>query len=109
MSSTTSSPSPATPDGSSGSPSPSTRQPVGRALPRPVPAQPAPPPAPVRIGLAVVAALAFDVWHAIREGPWAGLTPALVFGTLVAVGVLAIYLGTVVPLRLLRPPAPRTT
>jgi hypothetical protein len=60
------------------------------------------------IGLALVAALAFDVWHAIREGPWAGLTPALVFGTLVAVGVLAIYLGTVVPLRLLRPPAPRT-
>ena len=60
------------------------------------------------IVLALVAALAFDVWHAIREGPWAGLTPALVFGTLVAVGVLAIYLGTVIPLRLLRPPAPRT-
>jgi len=59
--------------------------------------------------LALVAALAFDVWHAIREGPWAGLAPPLIFGTLVAVAVLAIYLGTVVPLRLLRPPAPTSS
>ncbi len=56
------------------------------------------------IVLAVLAAIAFDVWHAIREGPWASLTPALAFGALVAVGVLAVYLGTVIPLRLLRPP-----
>ncbi len=54
--------------------------------------------------LAVAAAIAFDVWHAIREGPWASLTPALIFGTLAAAGVLTVYLGTVVPLRLLRPP-----
>jgi hypothetical protein len=59
--------------------------------------------------LAVLAGLAFDVWHALREGPWASAAPALLFGSLIAVGVLAIYLGTVVPLRLLRPPAPRSS
>jgi hypothetical protein len=59
--------------------------------------------------LALLAGLAFDAWHAIREGPWASAAPALVFGALIAVGVLAIYLGTVVPLRLLRPPIPRST
>ena len=54
--------------------------------------------------LAVAAALAFDVWHAIREGPWISLTVPVVFGILVATGILAIYLGTLGPLRLLRPP-----
>ncbi len=55
--------------------------------------------------LAVGAAVAFDLWHAIREGPWASPSPALIFGALAGAGVLAIYLGTVIPLRLLRPPA----
>ena len=54
--------------------------------------------------LAVGAALAFVVWHAIREGPWISASVAIVFGSLIAVGVLVAYLGTVGPLRLLRPP-----
>ena len=54
--------------------------------------------------LAVGAALAFDVWHAIREGPWISLTVPVVFGILVATGILAIYLGTLGPMRLLCPP-----
>jgi hypothetical protein len=56
--------------------------------------------------LALVAAITFDVWHAIREGPWINGGVPLVFGTLIATGVLAVYLGTVIPLRLLRPPRP---
>lgn len=56
------------------------------------------------VALALAAALAFDAWHAIREGPWANATVPIVFGTLIASGVLAIYLGTLGPLRLLRPP-----
>jgi hypothetical protein len=55
--------------------------------------------------LAVAAAIAFDAWHAIREGPWASAAVAVIFGVLLASGVLAIYLGTLGPLRLLRPPA----
>ena len=54
--------------------------------------------------LAVAAAVAFVGWHAIREGPWINANIAVVFGSLVAIGVLAAYLGTVGPLRLLRPP-----
>jgi hypothetical protein len=54
--------------------------------------------------IAVAAAGAFDVWHAIREGPWASLVVPLVFGVLLGTGVLGIYLGTVGPLRILRPP-----
>ena len=57
------------------------------------------------VALAFAAALAFDAWHAIREGPWASLGAAVVFGILIASGVLAVYLGTLGPLRLLRPPA----
>ena len=53
--------------------------------------------------LAVASAAAYDVWHAIREGPWANDVAPVVFGTLLGSGVLAIYLGTVGPLRLLRP------
>lgn len=56
--------------------------------------------------LAIATAVAFDLWHAIREGPWLNGEVALLFGTLIAAGVLAIYLVTVVPLRLLRPPRP---
>jgi hypothetical protein len=55
--------------------------------------------------LAAGAAAAFDVWHTIREGPWANLVVPVVFGVLIASGILAIYLGTLGPLRLLRPPA----
>jgi hypothetical protein len=56
------------------------------------------------IALALAAAVAFDIWHVIREGPWAAIWVAVVFGTLVASGILAAYLGTLRPLRLLRPP-----
>jgi hypothetical protein len=55
--------------------------------------------------LALGAAIAFDIWHAIREGPWASAAVAVIFGVLLASGVLAMYLGTLGPLRLLRPPA----
>jgi len=58
------------------------------------------------VAVALLAAIAFDVWHAIREGPWINGQVPLVFGTLIAAGVLAVYLGTVIPLRLLRPPRP---
>jgi hypothetical protein len=54
--------------------------------------------------IAFVTAVAFDFWHAFREGPWINATVPLVVGALIAVGVLAVYLGTVFPLRLLRPP-----
>jgi hypothetical protein len=57
------------------------------------------------VALALAAAIAFDAWHAIREGPWASPGVAVMFGILMASGVLAIYLGTLGPLRLLRPPA----
>jgi hypothetical protein len=56
------------------------------------------------IALALAAGIAFDAWHAIREGPWAAPGVALIFGVLVASGVLAAYLGTLGPLRILRPP-----
>ena len=53
---------------------------------------------------AVVIAVAFVLWHALREGPWINASAALIVGTLFGAGVLAVYLGTVGPLRLLRPP-----
>jgi hypothetical protein len=52
---------------------------------------------------AVVAGLAFDVWHAIVEGPWASFPVLLLFAALTGGGVLVIYLITLVPLRLIRP------
>lgn len=52
---------------------------------------------------AVAAALAFDVWHAIIEGPWASLPVLALFATLVGGGVFVMYLITLVPLRLIRP------
>jgi hypothetical protein len=54
--------------------------------------------------LAAGAALGFVAWHAVVEGAWASPVVAVIVGTLMAAGVLGIYLGTVVPLRLLRPP-----
>lgn len=52
---------------------------------------------------ALAAALAFDVWHAIIEGPWASLPVLVLFATLVGGGVFMMYLITLVPLRLVRP------
>jgi hypothetical protein len=52
---------------------------------------------------AALAGVAFDVWHAIREGPWANLPVLLLFAALAGGGVLTIYLITLVPLRLIRP------
>jgi hypothetical protein len=54
------------------------------------------------IVLAVATAIAFDAWHVVVEGAWASPIVPLVVGTMMAIGVLGIYLGTVVPLRLLR-------
>jgi hypothetical protein len=53
---------------------------------------------------AVAAGLAFDVWHAIVEGPWGSLFALGLFAVLTAGGVLAVYLATLGPLRLIRPP-----
>jgi hypothetical protein len=55
------------------------------------------------IVLALGVAVAFDIWHAIREGPWANAVVPVIFGILLAAGVLAAWFGTVIPLRLLRP------
>ncbi|MGZ8563780.1 MAG: hypothetical protein ACXWWU_09190 [Candidatus Limnocylindria bacterium] len=52
---------------------------------------------------AALAGLAFDVWHAIVEGPWESLPVLVLFGALAGIGVLTIYLITLVPLRLIRP------
>jgi hypothetical protein len=52
---------------------------------------------------ALAAGLAFDVWHAIVEGPWASPFAVALFTMLVGGGVLVIYLATLVPLRLIRP------
>ena len=53
---------------------------------------------------AVAAGLALDVWHAIVEGPWGSLVALGLFAILTAGGVLAVYLATLGPLRLIRPP-----
>jgi hypothetical protein len=58
--------------------------------------------------LAIVTAVAFDVWHALREGPWASAGVALLFAVLLGSGVLAVWLGTVIPLRILRPQRARS-
>jgi hypothetical protein len=57
--------------------------------------------------LAVAAAIAFDIWHVVREGPWASGGVALLFAILLGSGVLAAWLGTVYPLRILRPQSAR--
>jgi hypothetical protein len=63
-----------------------------------------------RLAFGVVAALAagfaFDVWHAIVEGAWGSLLAPVLFAVLTAAGVLAVYLATLGPLRLLRPAQP---
>jgi hypothetical protein len=52
---------------------------------------------------AVAAGLAFDVWHAIVEGPWGSLFALGLFAVLTAAGVFAVYVATIGPLRLIRP------
>jgi hypothetical protein len=61
---------------------------------------------PIAFGfaVAVVAGMAYAVWHAIVEGPWASPFVVVLFATLVGAGVLAVYAATLRPLRLLRPP-----
>jgi hypothetical protein len=54
--------------------------------------------------LALMAAVLFDTWQTIVEGPWVSFVVPVVFGALISSAVLAIYLGTLGPLRLLRPP-----
>jgi hypothetical protein len=56
----------------------------------------------VGILVAFATAVAFDVWHAIVEGPWVP-AGALVFGLLAGVGAIVIYGLTMHPLRLIRP------
>jgi hypothetical protein len=51
---------------------------------------------------AVLAGLAFDVWHALVEGPWASPAVLVLFGGLAGIGVLGGYLLTLGPLRLIR-------
>lgn len=53
--------------------------------------------------LAVAAAFGFDAWHALDEGGWSSPAAVVTFGVLAGLGVLGIYLGTLTPLRLLRP------
>ncbi len=50
---------------------------------------------------ALVTAVAFDVWHAIVEGPWVP-AGAIVFGLLAGIGAIVIYGLTLRPLRLIR-------
>ncbi len=51
---------------------------------------------------ALATAVAFDVWHAFREGPWVP-QGAIVFGFLAGIGAIVIYGLTLGPLRLIRP------
>jgi hypothetical protein len=55
---------------------------------------------------ALAAGLAYDVWHAIVEGPWGSMFALGLFTVLISGGVLAVYLATVGPLRLVRPAGP---
>ena len=55
---------------------------------------------------AAAAGMAYDVWHAIIEGAWGSSFALALFTVLVGGGVLAVYLATLVPLRLIRPSRP---
>jgi hypothetical protein len=55
---------------------------------------------------ALAAGLAYDAWHAIREGPWESALALALFTVLVSGGVLAVYLATLGPLRLIKPTEP---
>jgi hypothetical protein len=56
------------------------------------------------LALSVAAGVSFAIWHGIREGGPPSLVVPLVFTVLLGSGVFAAWLGTVGPLRLLRPP-----
>ena len=53
---------------------------------------------------AVAAGLAYDVWHAIVEGAWGSMFALGLVSVLTTGGFLAVYLATLGPLRLIRPP-----
>ncbi len=53
----------------------------------------------VAAGLAGIGAI---VWHAFREGAWASPVAAVLFGGLMALGVIGAYLVGLEPLRLIR-------
>ena len=55
---------------------------------------------------ALVAGVGAVVWHAFREGAWASPTAAMLFGGLMAIGVIGPYLVFLEPLRLVRPTRP---
>jgi hypothetical protein len=54
--------------------------------------------------LASTGGIAFPVWHTIREGAPPSIVVPIVFAVVFGSGLLAAYLGTVGPLRLIRPP-----
>ncbi len=56
------------------------------------------------LALSVAAGASFAIWHGIREGAPPSLVVPLMFTVLLGSGVFAAWLGTVGPLRLLRPP-----
>jgi hypothetical protein len=56
------------------------------------------------LALSVAAGASFAIWHGIREGAPPSLLVPLMFTVLLGSGVFAAWLGTVGPLRLLRPP-----
>jgi hypothetical protein len=56
------------------------------------------------LALSVAAGASFAIWHGIREGAPPSLIVPLMFTVLLGSGVFAAWLGTVGPLRLLRPP-----
>lgn len=55
------------------------------------------------VGAACAAGAVLAKWHAVREGPWAGVTPAVVFASAIAVTVGAGLAAGVAWLGLLRP------
>ena len=55
---------------------------------------------------ALVAGAGAVAWHAVREGGWASPSAAMLFGGLMAVGVIGPYLVCLEPLRLVRPTRP---
>ena len=60
----------------------------------------------VLVGVAggLAAGITAVAWHAVLEGPWASPAAAVLFGTLMAIGVAGAYLVCLAPLRLIRPP-----
>lgn len=57
------------------------------------------------VAVAAAAGITLAKWHAVREGPWAGVTPEVIFATAIAVTVGAGLAAGVAWLGLLRPAA----